>query len=134
MLPCIPDHEHTILRLDLVEECPHLLRAGETRLVEQIEMSAGRIALDLALAASGEEALEGGCADSGFAELGRCPRLGCESFDGIAALFCSSRMLDSTVVLNVPISVCAPEKSIAHGRPSSVRAREALVPAPARRG
>jgi hypothetical protein len=53
MLPCIPDYEHTILRLDLVEESSHLLRAGETRLVEQIEMSAGRVALDLALFASG---------------------------------------------------------------------------------
>src|SRR5271155_2333292 len=87
MLPRIPDDEYTVLRLDLGQECPHLLGRCQRGLIEHIEVAAGRIARRVPLAATGEVALEGGCADSGLPELCRCSRRGGESLDRVTALF-----------------------------------------------
>ena len=57
MLPSIPDDKHSILRTDLVQERSHLSGAGKARLIEHVEMSAGRIGSSLLFRTPSKKAL-----------------------------------------------------------------------------
>ncbi len=82
MLAGVSNDQNAVLGLDLFKEGPHLPRAGKARLVEHVEMSAGRLGVLLA----GKEALQGGRFNAGLAELACGLGSRREALDLVAAL------------------------------------------------
>src|SRR5579863_4718242 len=74
MLADIADYEYSILRSDSFEEVAHLPGAGQTRLVEHVEMPAAGAIVRLILSAAGEKCLQRRGMDTRLAELACCSR------------------------------------------------------------
>ena len=74
MLADIADDEYSILRSDLFKEVAHLPGAGQTRLVEHVEMPAAVATVGLIPSPAGEESLQRRGMDTRVAKLARRPR------------------------------------------------------------
>ena len=84
MLAGIADEQHLVLRADLVEEIPHLLRRCQRGFIDHIEMLARRVIV-VAMAA-GKKALQGVGGNARVAELAGGAGGRGEALDRIAAL------------------------------------------------
>ena len=86
VLPCVADKKHPVLWTDLFEEGLHLAGAGETGLVEHVEVPRVRVSRVPFDASAREETLQGVGGNASIAELaGGATRRG-EALDSIAVL------------------------------------------------
>ena len=109
MLPRVANHENPIVGIELVQEGPHLPRAGKARFIEHVKMfGLGIGGCGCRPAATRKEALERRRVDSGLAELPRSLRGRSEALDRIAALFGALADAREYVVFPVPASPCKP--------------------------
>ena len=84
MLPGVSDDENPVVWIELAQKRPHLFCAGETGLVQHVQMPIRWIGARMILTTR-EETLESSGVDSGLAELPCRLRGWSESFDDIAA-------------------------------------------------
>src|SRR6266700_2280231 len=87
MLADIADDEYSILRSDLFEEVAHLPGAGQTRLVEHVEMPAGGATVGLIPFPAGEKSLQRRGMDARLAKLASRPRSRSKTLYGEAGAF-----------------------------------------------
>ena len=87
MLADIADDEYSILRSDLFKEVAHLPGAGQTRLVEHVEMPAAGATVGLIPSPAGEESLQRRGMDTRLAKLARRPRSRSKTLYGEAGAF-----------------------------------------------